>query len=117
MNKESIVLKSFELLKFTIPTINKIPRNQKFTFGDRLQNLLSDLMEDLIDVYYAPRSEQYLRLKEINTRLVKIRYYFRLGHELGFYSVGYLGVLSEKINEIGRMVGGWMKSLTSQKIS
>jgi hypothetical protein len=110
-NPDSLVLKTYELLKFSIPTINRIPRVQKFTFGDRLQNLLSDLLEGMIEAYYAPKGQKYHLLGKVNVLIQKIRYFFRLGHELDFYSAGHLGVLAERLNEIGRRVGAWRKSL------
>ena len=110
-SSESLVLKTYDLLKLTIPTINRLPRIQKFTFGDRLQNLLSDLLEMMIEVYYAPSHEKRDKLHQINIQLEKIRYFFRLGHDLNLYSAGHLAVLAERVDEIGRRVGGWIKSL------
>ncbi|MDX2246560.1 MAG: diversity-generating retroelement protein Avd [Bacteroidia bacterium] len=108
-NQETLVLKAYDLIKFTIPTLNRIPRNQKFVFGDRLQNHLSDLMEMLIEAHYAPKEQKYPILLRINIQIEKIRYFFRLGHDLNFYSTGHLGLLAERLDEIGRRVGGWMK--------
>ncbi len=58
MSKETIIQKVYELLKFTIPVLNKYPRNQKFTLADRIQNQLSDLLELYIEAYYISGREK-----------------------------------------------------------
>ena len=108
---ESLVLKAYDLLKFSVPTINRMPRSQKFTVGDRLQNHLSDLLELMIEAYYAPRPDKLPLLRRINLQLEKIRYYYRLGHDLGFYSAAHLGTFAVRVDDIGRRVGGWIKQL------
>ncbi len=110
-SKETIITKAYDFLKMAIPVLNKLPRNQKFTFGDRVQNFLSDLLELLIEAYYAPKSEKPMMLSKVNICLEKLRYYFRLGYELGYYNSTKYKEFAQKIQEIGRMTGGWLKSL------
>ncbi|MEM7510936.1 MAG: four helix bundle protein [Bacteroidota bacterium] len=80
--------------------------------GDRLHGLLSDLLEKMIEAHYSPKEEKGEKLRELNILLTKLRYFFRLGHEMGCYSAGHLKLLSEKVNEIGRRVGGWIKAIS-----
>jgi hypothetical protein len=109
--KEVIAAKAYELLKYTLPTLEGLPRSQKFTLGDRVQNHLSDLLEMLIEAYYLPGSEKRPVLMRINIRLEMLRHFYRLGFERGHYNSLKYRDFSEKTDEIGRMVGGWLKSL------
>ncbi len=43
--------------------------------------------------------------------LVAVKNYNRLGYELGFYNSTRYRELAERLNEIGRMTGAWLKSL------
>lgn len=108
---ETILLKAYELLKTAVPMINRLPRNQKFTFGDRLQNHLSDLLEDLIEAHYSPPAEKKPILQAVNLRLEKIRFFFRLGADLGLYDKDTWLNFVKRVDEIGRMTGGWLRSL------
>lgn len=110
--QESIVGKGHLLLKYSIPILNRLPRSQKFVLGDRIQNLSSDLLEVLIEAFYESvvAAKQAL-LRKANIILEKLRHYWRLGHELGYYASGQLGEVSQRLLEIGRMVGGWLNSL------
>ena len=109
--QEPIVLKAYELLKFTLPLINRLPKNQKFTYGDRLQNHLMDLMEQLLEAVYAQPETKRPLLMRVNIRLEKLRFLFRLGFETGLFDSGMYRELSSRADEIGRMCGGWLRSL------
>lgn len=113
MNKpeESLVLKSYDLLKFCIPTLDRLPRSRKFTLGDRIHAHLSDLLETMIEAYYLPVEEKLPILNLANIKIEKIRYFFRLGHDLGHYSAGHLAEMSKRLDEIGRRTGGWIKAV------
>jgi len=84
--QNTIAHKVYSLLLRTIPVLNRFPRNQKFTLGDRIQNQLSDLLELYVHAYYAPKAEKKELLVKANIQLEIIRNYFRLGYDLGLYA-------------------------------
>jgi hypothetical protein len=111
MANEAIISKTYELVKYATPFFNRVPRNFKFTFSDRVINLLADLLERIIEAYYAPRQERKVLLQKVNIKIEIIRHFFRLGFEWGLYSSTQLKEFSTRLDEIGRMTGGWIKSL------
>lgn len=50
--KETIITKMYDLVKYLIPIVNRFPRDYKFTLGDRMTNLVLDLLEQYIQAYY-----------------------------------------------------------------
>lgn len=110
-HKTIIAQKVYELLKSTIPMLNKFPRNQRFTLADRIQNQLSDLLEVYIQAYYVPTAQKKPLLHQANIQLEILRHYFRLGYDLGLYPSTRYQELAEHLHEIGRMTGGWLKSI------
>lgn len=111
--QETIVEKAYEFLKYLLPVLSKLPRDQRFFLGDRMQNLAADILERLLEAYYAPAAEKRALLRNVNLQLTKLRYYVRLCFERGYYGSGKYKEINEKINEIGRMTGGWLKALYS----
>ena len=91
--------------------LNKLPRNQKFTLGDRIQNQLSDMLELYINAYYLPKAEKKAALDKANISLEITRHYFRLCYDLGLFNSIKYHDFAKKLNEIGKMTGGWIKSL------
>lgn len=110
-SNETIVQKAYDLLRYTIPMLNKFPRSQRFTLADRIQNSLTELLEELIRAYYSPAARKKELLQQVNIRLEILRHHFRLCYDLGLYSSLKYKEFAERLDEIGRMTGGWLKSL------
>jgi hypothetical protein len=51
----------YRFLVWLVPTLDKFPRSQKFTVGDRIQALALDVLEALIAATYTRDRAQYLR--------------------------------------------------------
>ena len=98
-------------MKTIIPVLNKFPRSQKFALADRIQNQISDLLELYIEAYYQSGATKLSILNKANIILEKLRHYFRLCYDLGLISSNRYRDFAERLNEIGRMTGGWIKSL------
>ncbi len=111
MQKETIVQKVYEMLKYTIPVLNRYPKNQKFVLADRIQNQLTDLLELYIEAFYASSNRKKTLLVRANVTLEKLRHLFRLSYELNLIHEKRYEDFSMKLNEIGKMTGGWLRSL------
>lgn len=102
-----------QFLEWLLPTTEKFPKRVRFTFADRINNLALDIVEDLVEARYS-RHKQSL-LKRINLRLEKLRILLRLCHRLKYLShEGYEHAM-RGLNEVGRMLGGWIKQQEEQR--
>ena len=108
--KETVVDQAYDLLLYLVPQLAKYPRSQKFLLADRIQTQVTDLLEVLVEAYYSPRDAKRPLLLRANLMLEKIRYQVRLSKDLRCISVERYGVISGKVDEIGRAVGGWLKA-------
>lgn len=108
---QSLTLKAYDLLKTSIPFLNNLPKSQRFLLSDRILNLLSDLLETIIEAYYAPTQAKRALLNRVNLIIEKTRYFFRLCYDLGYINSIQYHDFAAKLDEIGRMTGGWLKSL------
>ncbi len=107
----SILQKAYNALKDAIPIIERLPKSQKFTLGDRLHNLLSEILEMLIEAHYSAKIEKLPLLQKVNIKLEKLRFFTRLCFDLGYLSARQYEDFVRRHDEIGRMAGGWIKSL------
>jgi hypothetical protein len=64
-----------------------------------------------IEAAYSPPDAKKLILRQVNLKLEKLRFFFRLGFDLGLYKSSLYEDMIKKIDEIGRMTGAWLKSL------
>ena len=109
--KENILTKTYDLLLYLIPQLEKYPRSQKFLLGDRIETSLLDILENFIEAYYTERKFKLDILTKENIKLEKFRYLIRLSYNLKLISVKRYEFISQKINDIGIALGSWIKSL------
>jgi len=96
-----------QFLEWLLPATEKFPKRVRFTFADRINNLALDIAEDLVEARYS-RDKQPL-LRRINLRLEKLRILLRLCHRMKYLPHQGYEHAARKLNEVGRMLGGWMK--------
>ena len=77
MQELPIIQKTYDLIKWYIPILNRLPRDHRFALGDRMTKGLYDLLEGLIQARYA-RKERLTQLESLNTHLDILRYQTRL---------------------------------------
>ncbi|MDX2303795.1 MAG: diversity-generating retroelement protein Avd [Microscillaceae bacterium] len=111
LNDTPIIQKNYDFLRYLIPILNRFPKSHKFLLADRIQSRVLDNQEKLIEAYYAPSSEKQALLRQINLSLEQLRFLIRLCHDLQLLDHSRYEHISRMINEIGAMLGGWIKSL------
>jgi hypothetical protein len=99
--------KTYQFLLWLIPAVEKFPKSQKFLLGDRMQTLALDVQESLIEATYSKSPASHLLA--CNLRLEKLRFLFRLSHDLHLLDLRRYEFAARAVDEIGRMVGGWIK--------
>ena len=90
------------------PAVEKFPRSQKFLLGDRIQSTALDVLERLIEATYTKGLRP--ALLAANLGLEKLRFLFRLATELKYLDLRRYEHAARSVDEIGRLVGGWLKS-------
>ncbi len=102
-----IFVRWMQFLEWLLPATEKFPKRVSFTFADRINNLALDIAEDLVEARYS-RDKQSI-LWRVNLRLEKLRILQRLCHRLKYLPHQGYEHASRTINEVGRMLGGWIK--------
>jgi hypothetical protein len=107
MKSLPIIQKTYDLIKWYIPILTRLPRNHKYALGERLTTNLYSLLDSLITAQYE--SEKLTRLQAINTQLEIIRYQTRLLHEFELIHAPRYEHASKLTNDIGTDLGGWIR--------
>lgn len=103
-----IFQKVYDLILWMYPLINKFPKKQRFVLGQQLENTLLEILKGIIQ---ANQERNKLgTLKQVSVDLDKFRILYRLAKDLRFMSVRQYQFGAEKINEVGKILGGWMRS-------
>ena len=100
-----------DLTGWTLDRTATLPKSHRFTFGERVDRLTLDCLELVIEAIYASPDKKAAPLRRANLNLEKLRVFWRLIHERRWISAQQLLFVAQKLDEIGRMIGGWLKSL------
>jgi hypothetical protein len=73
------ITKLYDYLLWMIPQLEKFPRRQKFLIGDRIETLMLDILDLLIEAAYSRQKGRLLR--QANLKLEKLRYLIRLSKD------------------------------------
>ena len=79
--------KWYQFLRWLMPTVEKFPKAQKFTLGDRIQISALDVLERLIEATYSRQATPLLAAA--NLALEKLRFLFRLASDLQLLELSY----------------------------
>jgi hypothetical protein len=102
-----VVQKSYDLCTGLYAYVNRFPRAQRGLLG---RVILEDALQMLVSLTVANRrADKSETLQEASGRLDALRITLRLSKRLGFLSNGGYEDLARGADEVGRMLGGWLK--------
>jgi|TARA_B100001971_G_scaffold95936_1_gene88649 hypothetical protein len=101
-----VIQKLYDYLVWVSPIINRLPRDKKYTIGDRLLNRLYDVLEDLIKAKYRSRNKLEL-LEQANVGLEIVRFYQRLILSDNLWNRKRYQFASKSVNDMGKLLGKW----------
>lgn len=107
-NEYPVIKKMYDLTIEYTHRVRNFPRDSRFILGDRILLNCYDILEGLVEARYAKNKLEILRRQ--NLRIEKLRFQTRLCKDLRFISLDQYGRLCVMMNEVGKMIGGWLKS-------
>ncbi|MGA7936833.1 MAG: diversity-generating retroelement protein Avd, partial [Kovacikia sp.] len=102
-----IIQKTYDLIKWYVPILNRLPRDHRFLLGNRIITGLYDLLEALITARY--QREKRMQLEALNSKLDLLRHQTRLLLDFELMPVHRYEYAGQLINAIGTDLGGWVK--------
>ena len=109
-----LFVKTYDFLLWLIPLTLKFPKSQRFLLAERLSGMALDFYDCILEAVMEPkRQEQHLDAAD--KLLTKMRLYVRLSHDLGCISPGQLEHAARRMDELGRLIGGWKRKRAANK--
>lgn len=103
-----VIAKTYDLILWSCNHTGKFPRNHRFVLGERIERNLYNLLETLIRAKYTKQRQPLL--EDANLTLEILRFQMRLAKDLRCLQVNSYGFAARAIDEIGRLIGGWLRS-------
>lgn len=113
--KMIIFTRTYDLISWLLPMTEKFPKSQRFVITQRLQNAVLNFQESLIEANALRGALRAQKLKAADTELRKVRLYLRLSEKWQWLTTNQYRHVSQMISEIGKLLGGWLKTVISEK--
>jgi four helix bundle protein len=117
MNQERempLFTKTYDFLGWLVPLTNHFPRIHRHTVTRRLVEAALDFQEAILTANNHRGAERLDALGIARSHLDKVRLYLRLVHRWRWISDGQYHHAAEMIAEMGRLLGGWLKTTKSR---
>jgi len=102
-----IIQKTYDLILWYVPHLNKMPRDHRFGLGDRMTEGLYFVLEQLIEAKFTHKKIPILC--EINIALERLRYQTRMLKDFTIFDLKRYEYATRHLLEIGEMLGNWIK--------
>jgi hypothetical protein len=110
MQKQSpIFSRTYDLLLWLIPVTVRFPRQQRFVLAAAIQQAALRFQEEIVEAVHVQPARPVL--DRADAALASLRLHLRLAHDLGLLTAGQYQHGAGMVNEIGKLLGGWLKSV------
>lgn len=110
-----IFKKSYQLAQQILKASRLFPKSQRFLMAARLEETAISILEHIIQANEA--GQKMPHLGKASQLLERLRILIRLSKDSSYIDFRRYERLSKTVDEIGRMLGGWIKySLNREKI-
>jgi len=112
MNDTEIPLlkKSYDLYKTFHEYRKSVPKHDRHTIYERSEQLMLDMIEAFFQAGYSRSDTKTGMLEKASVKLNTLRLLVRLMKDTKTLDTKKYVTLQEMIDEIGRMLGGWIRS-------
>ena len=110
MSESPIFVKSYDLIKWLLPTTTKYSREYRFSLALPTQAHMFKMQQHLVAAAKMGQKREIVeQLRQADVELTMLRYKVRLARDLNLLKVGGYEHVSRLIDEVGRLLGGWMR--------
>jgi len=105
-----IFKKTYDLYKIFYSYRKFVVKHDRYTIWQRCENIILDILEGILLASQTYKAEKLPILEKTSLKLNFLRVFLRLMKEVKTIDNKKYTVLEELVDEVGRMLGGWIKS-------
>ena len=107
-----ILQKVQDLMEYAYPILNQFPKAEKFSFAQDIRHSMNMLLE--LTITEDKRYTKKTTIENMDIENTKLMIYVRVAYHLRYIDKHRYSVWEGKIVEIGRMIGGLLKSVSNR---
>ena len=114
-NNLPVIQRLITTYKLWYEFLSHFPKTSRYTLGSKIDALFIEIAESLIIASYLNRNQKIPYVRKAIFKLDLLKFFLQISWEIKSLDNKKFILLSEKLNEIGKMIGGWQKQLIREK--
>jgi hypothetical protein len=106
-----IITKTYELYRALHDLQKGIPKMERYSLWSRVEATALQMLEGFVHAGYLPLEQRAQKLTRLAAEVDMLRMFIRLTVDIKVLPLKKVVPLQERLDEIGRMLGGWIKSV------
>lgn len=107
-SRAPIYVQMMDLTHYLMDRCQQFPRTSRPVLGERIQQLSLDVLEAVSEALRFPVGREQA-LNRADRGLLALRLMVRVAGERGLLKQRQVDFVAERLDELGRMIGGWLK--------
>ncbi len=105
----SIIHKTYKFYLFLYSLTKSFPKKDRYTLGIKCENIVLEILELLFLANSKTKSSRLLILNKADVKLKVLKTLIRICFDIKAIDQKKYILLQGQLQEIGRMIGGWIK--------
>jgi len=106
-----VIIKTYDLYKLYYGYLELFPKKDKYALGKKCEEQIIELLELILTAKSAPPDRKKTATSKASVKLDMLKIFIRLGQDLKLLDRKKYLAIENHLQEIGRMIGGWQKSI------
>jgi len=109
-----VITKEKQAYQSWLELYRNFPKVERMGLGQKIDCLFIKILNLSFTASYMPPEQKIIELGKIITQIDALKFFLQIAWENKLIPTNQYGELSQKIEEIGRMFGGWKKGLQNK---
>lgn len=97
-----------DMIEYAYPILAQFPKSEKFVLAADIKHIMLDALRYCVKV--GKKKAKKTALYDLDVEIATLKRFVRLSYNLKFLSMHHYKVWSDKLTEIGKMIGGMIRA-------
>lgn len=102
-----------DMMEYAYVALRQFPKSEKYAMATDIKHSMNMILHYAVEArkhYYKKTT-----LQNMDVEIATLRLYIRLSYRLRFIDIQKYEVWSKMVDEIGKMLGGWLKTVRQSR--
>lgn len=91
-----------------------LPRLTRYSLGIKTDDIFTNILELALTASYAERTNKCAVVKKLSAQFDALKFFLKILWEIKALDTGKYTRLSQELDSIGKMIGGWLNALKKE---